>query len=230
MKRLSLLLIMLTVALVSTRAAQPFISFTPQPDAVPLPQGAITISNQDYEGVLLAVNNLRTDLKATIGARLSALEEIGLSHVETDVGDKYVYACMRENGYSLGGEQSGHIIFSKYANTGDGLLTAIKLMQAMLAQKRRLSELHADMVTYPQVLINVRVDDKQAALTDPDVQASKRAAEEKLGGEGRVLLRKSGTEPVLRVMSEALEHEACEKAVDDIIESMRTAGKLVRIK
>ena len=127
-----------------------------------------------------------------------ALEQLGIGYEQTAVGDRFVYERMRERGDLIGGEESGHIIFSKYATTGDGLLTAIKLMQAMLSQKLSLSELHADMITYPQVLVNVRVDDKQAAIDDPDVQAAKRAAEEKLGAEGRVLLRKSGTEPVVR--------------------------------
>ncbi len=157
-----------------------------------------------------------------------ALDALGIGYEQTAVGDRFVYERMRERGDLIGGEESGHIIFSKYATTGDGLLTAIKVMQAMLGQKRPLSELHADMVTYPQVLVNVRVDDKQAALDDPDVQAAKRAAEEKLGKDGRVLLRKSGTEPVVRVMSEAATEAQAREAVDGIVEMLRKSGHALK--
>ena len=154
----------------------------------------------------------------------AALDRLGIGYEKTDVGDRYVYECMRRRGDLIGGEESGHIIFSKYATTGDGLLTAIKVMQAMLSQKEPLSELHAPMVTWPQVLVNVRVDDKQAALQDPAVQAAKQAAEQMLGREGRVLLRKSGTEPVVRVMSEAVTTEAAQRAVDMITDALRESG------
>ena len=157
-----------------------------------------------------------------------ALDALGIGYEQTAVGDRYVYERMRERGDLIGGEESGHIIFSKYATTGDGLLTAIKLMQAMLSQKRPLSELHADMITYPQVLVNVRVDDKQAAIDDPDVQAAKQAAEEKLGADGRVLLRKSGTEPVVRVMSEASTHEAAQAAVKGIVDMLHQTGHALK--
>ena len=157
-----------------------------------------------------------------------ALEALGIGYEQTDVGDRYVYERMHERGDLIGGEESGHIIFSKYANTGDGLLTAIKLMQAMLAQKKPMSELHANMKTYPQVLVNVRVDDKQAALDDANVQAAKKAAEQKLGKNGRVLLRKSGTEPLIRVMSEAATEEAAKDAVNGIVEMLKRSGHALK--
>ena len=157
-----------------------------------------------------------------------ALDALGIGYEQTDVGDRFVYERMRERGDLIGGEESGHIIFSKYANTGDGLLTAIKLMQAMLDQKKAMSELHAGMQTFPQVLVNVRVDDKQAALNDANVQAARKAAEQKLGSDGRVLLRKSGTEPLVRVMSEAATQEQAQEAVDGIVEMLRRSGHALK--
>lgn len=147
-----------------------------------------------------------------------ALDDLGIGYEKTDVGDKYVYENMRANGHYIGGEQSGHIIFSKYATTGDGMLTAIKLMQVILDKKTTLSELTRDVKVYPQVLKNVRVKDKEAALNHVDVVAKVKEVTEALSGNGRVLLRKSGTEPLLRVMVEAPEYELCEKMVDSIIE------------
>ena len=135
-----------------------------------------------------------------------ALDELGIGYEKTAVGDRYVYENMKENGHLIGGEQSGHIIFHKYANTGDGLLTAIKVMQVMLERKCSLSELVKDLKIYPQVLKNVKVVDKDGALADPDVKASVKRVAEELGDNGRILLRKSGTEPVLRVMVEAATH------------------------
>jgi len=167
---------------------------------------------------------------ATIMSNLGffrAMERLGIPCEQTDVGDRFVYERMQEKGYVLGGEQSGHIIFGKYATTGDGLLTALKVMQAMLAQKKPLSELLEDYEKYPQVLKNVRVTDKQAALDHKAVQAAVRAAEEKLGKDGRVLLRKSGTEPVLRVMAEARTHEAAHEAADSIVSAIRDNGLAV---
>ena len=157
-----------------------------------------------------------------------ALDALGIGYEQTAVGDRFVYERMHERGDLIGGEESGHIIFSKYANTGDGLLTAIKLMQAMLDQKKPMSELHAAMKTYPQVLVNVRVDDKQAALDDVNVQAAKAAAEEKLGANGRVLLRKSGTEPVVRVMSEAVTEEQAKEAVSSIVQMLEQSGHALK--
>ena len=165
-------------------------------------------------------NTVVTTIMSNFGL-YKALDEIGIQYKKTDVGDKYVTECMREHGHLLGGEQSGHIIFAKYANTGDGVLTAMKVMQAMIDQDMPLSKLAEPCQFYPQVLKNVRVADKDKALKDPDVQAAVKAAEEALGEDGRVLLRKSGTEPVLRVMAEAATHEQCEQAVDSIIAAMK---------
>ena len=159
-----------------------------------------------------------------------ALDEIGIGYEKTKVGDKYVAENMRQYGHLLGGEQSGHIIFGRLANTGDGLLTAIKVMEAVTESKQPLSVLAAPMTMYPQVLKNVIVTDKDETLNCPEVQAAVKKAEEELGTEGRVLLRKSGTEPLLRVMSEATTKALCEEKVDSIIEAMRAAGKLIRVK
>ncbi len=153
-----------------------------------------------------------------------ALDEIGVGYEKTAVGDKYVYECMRAGGHLIGGEQSGHIIFTKYANTGDGLLTAIKLMQAMIDKKTTLAKLAEPVKIYPQVLKNVRVADKDSALNDPDVKAAVEKISANLGDNGRVLLRKSGTEPVLRVMAEAPTRELCESSVDFIIDAMTKKG------
>jgi len=159
-----------------------------------------------------------------------ALDARGIGYEKTAVGDRYVYENMRANGHRIGGEQSGHIIFSKYATTGDGLLTAIKIMQVILDRKTTLSRLAEPCQMYPQVLKNVVVKDKDETMNDPRVQAEVKAAEERLGNAGRVLLRKSGTEPVLRVMAEATTPEACEREVDAIIQAMDEAGQLIRIK
>ena len=165
-------------------------------------------------------NTVVTTIMANFGL-LKALDEIGMKYVRTDVGDKYVTECMRQNNHLLGGEQSGHIVFGKYASTGDGVLTAIKIMQAMIDGKKSLSKLCEPCQMYPQTLKNIHVDDKDATLNDPLVIRAVIAAEEKLGDTGRVLLRKSGTEPVLRVMAEAEDALQCEEAVDSIIEAMR---------
>ncbi len=159
-----------------------------------------------------------------------ALDARGIGYEKTAVGDRYVYENMRANGHKIGGEQSGHIIFSKYATTGDGLLTAIKIMQVILDRKTTLSRLAEPCKMYPQVLKNVVVKDKDETMNDPHVQAEVKAAEERLGNSGRVLLRKSGTEPVLRVMAEATTPEACEREVDAIIHAMDEVGQLIRIK
>ena len=159
-----------------------------------------------------------------------ALDELGIGYEKTAVGDKYVYENMRANGHPIGGEQSGHIIFGKYANTGDGMLTAIKVMQAMLDQKMPLSKLAEPMVSYPQVLKNVKVTDKDGTMNDPDVQAAVQEVTDKLGDDGRILLRKSGTEPVLRVMVEAGSYEVCEENVDYVISVMDKKGLLIEVK
>lgn len=171
----------------------------------------------------LANNTVVTTVMSNFGL-YRAFDRAGINYEKTDVGDKYVYECMRKNGHLLGGEQSGHIIFSKYAATGDGLLTAIKLMQAMLANKQPLSVLAAPVKIYPQLLVNVRVSDKEAVLNNDVVKGSVREAEEALGDNGRVLLRKSGTEPVIRVMAEAQTTEECRKVVDGIVDAIKREG------
>ncbi|MBQ9007068.1 MAG: phosphoglucosamine mutase [Atopobiaceae bacterium] len=145
-----------------------------------------------------------------------ALEEIGINHEDTAVGDKYVYACMREKGYSLGGEQSGHIIFGDIENTGDGIMTSLRIMEAIRAQKESLSTLVRPVKLYPQLLVNVRVTDRDAAMTSPEVKAAVEKASEFLAGNGRVLVRASGTEPLVRVLAEAPSDELCRQA-DDIV-------------
>ena len=170
-------------------------------------------------------NTVVTTIMSNFGL-YQALDEVGIKYKKTDVGDRFVSECMRENDHLLGGEQSGHIIFGKYAMTGDGVLTAIKVMQAMIDRDMPLSKLADPCRMYPQVLKNVQVDDKDGTLNDPVVQAAVKAAEAKLSGSGRVLLRKSGTEPVLRVMAEAREKMACEEAVNTMIDAMRASGHM----
>ncbi len=170
-------------------------------------------------------NTVVTTIMSNFGL-YQALDEVGIKYKKTDVGDRFVSECMRENDHLLGGEQSGHIIFGKYAMTGDGVLTAIKVMQAMIDRDMPLSKLADPCRMYPQVLKNVQVDDKDGTLNDPVVQAAVKAAEAKLAGSGRVLLRKSGTEPVLRVMAEAREKMACEEAVNTMIDAMRASGHM----
>ena len=155
-----------------------------------------------------------------------ALDKVGIDYDKTKVGDKYVYENMVQFGNRIGGEQSGHIIFSKYETTGDGILTALKLMEVMLARGKKMSELAAPVVFYPQVLKNVRVKSKPEAQNDPDVQAAVKAVAEALGDEGRILVRESGTEPVIRVMVEAGSDEICEKYVDQVIDVIKAKGHM----
>ena len=159
-----------------------------------------------------------------------AFDNIGIKYEKTAVGDRYVYENMKENGHMIGGEQSGHVIFRKYAHTGDGLITAIMLMEVMVDTHLPLSVLASEVKMYPQVLKNVEVDDKEATLEDPAVKASVAVCTEELGNDGRVLLRKSGTEPVLRVMSEAATYKDCEKYVDKIIDAMKQSGHLLKVR
>ena len=156
-----------------------------------------------------------------------ALDKVGIEYDKTDVGDKYVYENMVKTGNRIGGEESGHIIFSKYATTGDGILTSLKLMEVMLAKNKPMSELAAPMVMYPQVLKNVKVKSKPDAKNDPDVQKAVAAVTEALGDEGRIILRESGTEPVIRVMVEAGDDETCEKYVDQVIDVIREKGHII---
>ena len=156
-----------------------------------------------------------------------ALDKVGIEYDKTSVGDKYVYENMMQTGNRIGGEESGHIIFQKYATTGDGILTSLKLMEVMLAKEKPMSELAAPMVRYPQVLKNVRVKSKPDAKNDPDVQKAVAAVAEELGENGRILLRESGTEPVIRVMVEAGSDEVCEKYVDSVIDVIREKGHII---
>lgn len=168
----------------------------------------------------LADNTVVTTVMSNFGL-YKAFDAAGISYEKTAVGDKYVYECMSENGYRLGGEQSGHIIFSKYAATGDGLITAIKMMEVMVLGKQTLSQLRRGFVSYPQKLTNVRVMDKAAAREDADVQAAVARITEELGDRGRILVRESGTEPLIRVMVEASDPDDCEKYVDQVVEVLR---------
>ncbi len=176
----------------------------------------------------LETNTVVTTVMSNFGL-YQALDKAGIRYEKTAVGDKYVWENMRANGHVIGGEQSGHIIFSKFANTGDGLITAIKLMEVMIEAKSTLSKLTEPVTIYPQVLKNVAVIDKDAALTDGAVRRAVQAAERSLGERGRVLLRKSGTEPLLRVMVEAPTHKECEQNVDAIIEAMGVSGHLAEV-
>ncbi|MCD8019716.1 MAG: phosphoglucosamine mutase [Clostridiales bacterium] len=171
----------------------------------------------------LANNTVVTTVMSNFGL-YKAFDKEGIAYEKTAVGDKYVYENMVMNGYRLGGEQSGHIIFSKYANTGDGVLTAIKLMEVILETKQPLSKLVAPVRIYPQVLKNIRVKSKPAAQNDPDVQAAVQSAADALGQSGRILVRESGTEPVIRVMVEAETQGECESYVDSVIQVIKDKG------
>ena len=168
-------------------------------------------------------NTVVTTIMSNFGL-YRAFDREGISYAKTAVGDKYVYEYMTKNNCRLGGEQSGHIIFSKYASTGDGILTSLKMMEVIMARKKKLSELTADLAIYPQVLENVRVHDKAAAQADVDVQAAVESVAEALGDTGRILVRESGTEPLLRVMVEAESEELCRKYVDQVVEIVRKKG------
>ena len=172
---------------------------------------------------LLIGNTVVTTVMSNFGL-YKAFDELGIEYAKTAVGDKYVYEYMMMNGCRLGGEQSGHIIFSKHASTGDGILTSLKVMECMMAKKKRLSQLSEGFTFYPQVLKNIRVADKATAQNDPDVQKAVAQAAAALGDTGRILVRESGTEPVIRVMVEAESKEVCEQHVDDVIAVIRSKG------
>ena len=171
----------------------------------------------------LVGNKVVTTVMSNFGL-YKAFDELGIGYEKTKVGDKYVYENMKENGYNIGGEQSGHIIFSKYASTGDGILTSLKMMQAMIGRKKKMSEMYDGFVMYPQVLENVRVADKKAAQDDVEVRAAIKEVEETLGDSGRILVRESGTEPVVRVMVEAETTEVCQEMVNKVVEVMKRKG------
>jgi phosphoglucosamine mutase len=170
-------------------------------------------------------NKVVTTVMSNFGL-YKALDKVGIEYEKTKVGDKYVYENMVQNGHRIGGEQSGHTIFTKYATTGDGILTSLKLMEVMLAKGKPMSELAAPVVFYPQVLKNVRVKSKPDAQNDPDVQAAVKKVSDELGDTGRILVRESGTEPVIRVMVEAESDELCEKYVDGVIDVIKAKGHL----
>ena len=171
----------------------------------------------------LLTNTVVTTVMSNFGL-YKALEAAGIGYVKTAVGDKYVYEDMVKNGRRLGGEQSGHIIFSKYARTGDGILTALKVMEVMMAQKETLSRLVEPVTIYPQVLVNLRVKDKKAAQDDPAVQAAVQAVAAELGDTGRILVRESGTEPVVRVMVEAPEKGQCQELAQRVVDVIVEKG------
>lgn len=174
----------------------------------------------------LVNNTVVTTVMSNFGL-YKAFDECGIGYAKTAVGDKYVYEYMTKNGCRIGGEQSGHIIFSKYASTGDGILTSLKMMEVMLARKKKMSELSEGFTVYPQVLKNIRVHNKAEAQNDNDVQAAVKAVAEKLGDSGRILVRESGTEPVIRVMVEAESEETCQKYVDEVIAVIKAKGHAV---
>lgn len=171
-------------------------------------------------------NKVVTTIMSNFGL-YKALDREGIGYEKTAVGDKYVYENMVTYGNCLGGEQSGHIIFSKHATTGDGILTSLKIMEVMLEKKESLKKLASELKIYPQVLKNVRVKDKAAAQEDEDVKAEVKKVSESLGDSGRILLRQSGTEPVVRVMVEAADLAACETYVDQVIEVMNQKGHVL---
>ena len=171
----------------------------------------------------LVNNTVVTTVMSNFGL-YKAFEREGISYEKTAVGDKYVYENMSQNGHCLGGEQSGHIIFSKHATTGDGILTSLKLMEVILEKKETLAKLADEVQIYPQVLKNVRVKDKEAAQADRDVQAEVQKVSDALGDTGRILVRPSGTEPLIRVMVEAETESLCEKYVDQVIDVIKSKG------
>lgn len=171
----------------------------------------------------LEKNTVVTTVMSNLGL-YQALDRAAIAYEQTAVGDRYVYENMREHGYSLGGEQSGHVILSKYATTGDGILTAIKVMEAVISEKLPLSKLAEPVKMLPQVMKNVRVADKRAVRENENVMRATDAAAKKLEGIGRILLRESGTEPVVRVMVEAPTKELCEQCVDEVVEVIVREG------
>lgn len=167
----------------------------------------------------LAKQTVVTTIMSNFGL-FKAFDDAGLSYEKTNVGDKYVYACMNENDYSLGGEQSGHIIFGDLAKTGDGILTSLRIMEVLRAEREKLSELTRPVKLYPQQLVNVRVNDKEAAMQSPKVNDAVAVAEKFLEGNGRVLVRASGTEPLVRVLAEAPTDELCQQANQIVLDAL----------
>ena len=168
-------------------------------------------------------NTIVTTVMSNLGL-YKACDKIGMKYEQTAVGDKYVYENMLKNGFVLGGEQSGHIIFSKHARTGDGILTSLLIMEVILEKKQSLGTLASEVKIYPQLLKNVRVTDKKTARENPAVQEAVQKVAEELGSDGRILVRESGTEPVIRVMVEAATDEICEKYVDSVVKVIEEQG------
>ena len=171
-------------------------------------------------------NTIVTTVMSNLGL-YKACDRVGMNYEQTAVGDKYVYENMLQNGYVLGGEQSGHIIFSKHARTGDGVLTSLMIMEVIMEKKQSLAKLCEDVKIYPQLLKNVRVTDKKTARENPAVQKAVEEVTAALGSEGRILVRESGTEPVIRVMVEAATDEICEKHVNQVIQVMEKEGLII---
>jgi phosphoglucosamine mutase len=165
-------------------------------------------------------NTVVTTVMSNFGL-YKAFDKLGIDYAKTDVGDKYVYEYMTNHGCRIGGEQSGHIIFSKYASTGDGILTALKMMEVMMASKKKMSELSAGLEIYPQVLVNVRVQDKAKAMSGAKVRESIENAAKTLGDNGRILVRESGTEPLIRVMVEAQSEELCRQLANSVADVVK---------
>lgn len=175
----------------------------------------------------LVNNTIVTTVMSNIGL-YKALDELDIQYEKTSVGDKYVYENMVNNGHVIGGEQSGHIIFAKHATTGDGILTSLKIMEAVVESKKSLAQLTETVDIYPQLLINVRVKDKTLAQQDPDVVKAVKEVEEALGNEGRILVRESGTEPLVRVMVEAKTDAICREMVFKVVDVIKAKGHAVK--
>ncbi len=171
-------------------------------------------------------NTVVTTIMSNLGL-YQALDRKGIRYEKTAVGDKYVYENMMTNGHSIGGEQSGHIIFSKHATTGDGILTSLKLMEVMLESKASMSELHKDVVIFPQLLVNVKVRDKKAVKEDIAVNNIVASVEQELGKDGRILVRESGTELLIRVMVEAKTEEMCKEQVNRVVQVLKEQGHVI---
>lgn len=168
------------------------------------------------ENETLSKNTVVTTIMSNMGL-YKAFDKKGIAYIQTDVGDKYVYEAMQKNDYCLGGEESGHIIFSKFASTGDGLITALKIMEVFIESKLPSSKLCEEFTRFPQIVKNVKVKDKDAVINDSDVKGALEYVKEQLGDDGRILLRKSGTEPVIRVMVEAMGENLCNSLADKVV-------------
>ena len=171
----------------------------------------------------LITNTVVTTVMSNFGL-YKAFDAAGIDYAKTDVGDKFVYKYMSENGNRIGGEASGHIIFSKYATTGDGILTSLKVMEVMMAKEQPLSKLCEPVKIYPQILLNIKVKDKSAALSDKEVIAAVEKVENKLGTSGRILVRESGTEPLIRIMVEAESAAQCKKYAQEVASVIKNNG------